>query len=156
MTKYFSRSPRLLSQTEVLICLLSRLNVLRAIITETSNASKGNSPIKTDIQVLSMLRKRTAASKTAAHEFAEAKRDDLKQKQEAEIAVLDEYAGQVETVSDEEITQAIDEVFNPVDGSGSKPNSGLIMKELLKPGGRLQGKAVDKTRVAEMIKKKLS
>ena len=133
-----------------------RLNVLRAIISETSNASKTSSPIKTNMQVLSLLRKKAAASKTASQEFAEAKRDDLKQKQDAEIAVLDEYAGQVETMPEDDISQAVEAAVKSIESSGAKMNAGMVLKELFKRGGRLEDKAVEKAQVAAIVKHRLS
>jgi len=133
-----------------------RLNVLRAIISETSNANKTSSPIKTNMQVLSLLRKKAATSKTASQEFAEAKRDDLKQKQDAEIAVLDEYAGQVETMPEDDISQAVEEVVKSMESSAAKMNAGMVLKELFKPGGRLEDKAVEKAHVAAIVKRRLS
>ena len=135
---------------------LVRLNVLRSIISEASNASKGPSPVKTDLQVLAILRKKASASKAAAQEFAENQREDLKQRQEAEIKVLDEYAGQVETISEEEIFVAVDEVVRSIGEQGGTINAGQLMKELFKPGGKLKDKPVEKGRVAQMIKTRLT
>ncbi|KAF7504045.1 hypothetical protein GJ744_002874 [Endocarpon pusillum] len=128
----------------------SRLNVLRAILSDATNASKGPSPIKTDVQVLALLRKRLAGSKAASEEFAQAKRDDLKAKQDEEIAVMDEYAGQVETVAEEDIARAVEQAYQTLKDS-AKLNAGMMLKELLRPGGLLNGKAVDGSRVAKMV-----
>jgi uncharacterized protein YqeY len=108
------------------------------------------------MQVLSILRKKLSASKTASQEFADAKRDDLKQKQDAEIAVLDEYAGQVETFSEDRISEVVEEVVKTMEGSSAKLNAGLVLKELFKPGGALQDKAVEKAQVAAIVKRRLS
>jgi uncharacterized protein YqeY len=95
----------------------SRLNVLRAIIAEATNAAKTSTPIKDNMQMLALLRKRRAASKTAAAEFLENKREDLSQKQEEEIAVLDEYASQVKVMSEEDTAKYVDEAIKLAMGS---------------------------------------
>jgi uncharacterized protein YqeY len=135
----------------------SRLNVLRAIIAEANNAAKTSSPIKDNMQMLALLRKRRAASKTAAAEFLENKRGDLSQKQEEEIAVLDQYANQVQVMSEEETAAYVDgAISNLQKGAGGTPlNPGTVLKELLKNGGQLEGKPVDKSVVARLVKQRL-
>jgi uncharacterized protein len=133
-----------------------RLNVLRSVIAEVGNASKTSSPIRTNMQVLSILRKKLSASKTASQEFSEANRDDLKQKQDAEIAVLDEYAGQVETFSEDKVSGIVEEVVKSMEGTASKLNAGLVLKELFKPGGALEDKPVEKAQVAAIVKKRVA
>lgn len=91
-----------------------------------------------------------AGSKAASEEFAQARRDDLKVKQDAEIAVMDEYAGQVDTFGEEEISKAIEQAFETLKGT-AKTNAGVVLKELLRPGGTLDGKPVEKSRVAKMV-----
>jgi uncharacterized protein YqeY len=108
------------------------------------------------MQVLSILRKKLSASKTASQEFADAKRDDLKQKQDAEIAILDEYAGQVDTFSEDRISEVVEEVVKTMEGSSAKLNAGLVLKELFKPGGALQDKPVEKAQVAAIVKRRLA
>ena len=127
-----------------------RLNVLRAILADATNASKGPSPIKTDVQVLALLKKRIASSKAASEEFAQAKRDDLKEKQDAEIAVMDEYAGQVETFAEADIAKAVEQAYETLKDA-AKVNAGTVLKELLRPGGTLDGKPVEKSQVAKMV-----
>ena len=132
----------------------ARLNVLRAILSEATNASKGPSPIKTDLHVLALLRKKIAGSRAASEEFAQAKRDDLKEKQDAEIAVMDEYAGQVETIAVEDLSEAVEQAYQKLKDT-MKVNAGLMMRELLGPGGTLDGKPVEKLQVAQMVQEML-
>ena len=126
------------------------------MITEANNASKGAAPLRTDLQVLSLLRKRSAASKAAAQVFAQAKREDLKGKQEAEIAVLEEYAAQVHTMPAQEVGDAIDQALHELGKRGSGLNPGLVMRELFKAGGRLKDKPVETTSLVAMIKSRIS
>lgn len=126
------------------------MNVLRAILSDAANASKGSSPIKTDLQVLALLNKKIAGSKAASEQFAQANRDDLKQKQDAELAVMDEYAGQVETTDVKDLSEAVEEAYRKLKES-TKFSAGLMMRELLGPGGTLAGKPVEKSQLAQMV-----
>lgn len=110
--------------------------------------------MKTDIQVLTLLNKRLAASKAASEEFAQAKRDDLKAKQDAEIAVMDEYARQVKTFPEEEISKAIEQAIHTVKAA-ARVNAGNILKELFRPGGMLDGIPAERSQVARMVQGKL-
>ncbi|OGE49078.1 hypothetical protein PENARI_c023G08649 [Penicillium arizonense] len=136
--------------------LMNRLNVLRALISETNNAAKTSSPIQTDIQLLSLIRKRLNATKDAAKEFEAAERPDLKEKEDAQAVVLEEYAGQVKTMPIAEITEVVVNEINAMSNAGSKPNQGAILKALFANGGPLDGKPVDRREVADEVKKALS
>ena len=130
----------------------SRLNVLRGILAETTNASKTSTPFKTDIQLLSLLKKRAAASRAAAQEFGAARRNDLKDKEEAQVAVLEEYASQVRTVGTHEMMEAIVKVVEEMRTNGVSINTGSVLKAVLGAGGALEGKPVEKAEVARIVK----
>ena len=129
-----------------------RLNVLRAILAETTNASKTSAPIRTDIQLLSLLRKRITASRSAAEEFSTAHRDDLRDKEQAQIAVMEEYAAGVETVGLDEIAEVVARVIGKIRTDGQAISTGSALKALVGPGGEFEGKAVDKAEVARIVK----
>ncbi|MCJ1288271.1 hypothetical protein MMC26_007626 [Xylographa opegraphella] len=130
----------------------NRLNVLRGILAETTNASKTSTPIKTDLQLLSLLKRRAAASKAAAQEFGAARRDDLKEKEEAQVALLEEYASKVKTVGPDELTEAIAKTVEELRTSSVSVNIGSVLKAVSGPGGVLDGKPVEKSEVARMVK----
>ena len=132
------------------------LNVLRAVIADTSNASKSATPFKSDLQVLALLRKRSASSRSAADEFAAAKRADLKEKEEAQIAVLEEYASQVETIDKQEIEQAVRQTMAKLRSEGASLNIGSVMKAVSGAGGPLDGRPAEKGDVALAVKEALS
>ena len=128
-----------------------RLNVLRAMISEYNNASKTNTPIKTDIQLLSLLKKKKASSEAAAAEAKAANRQDLEEKQLAEIKVMDEYAGTVQVMSEDEIKSTVQKVIDamtPGEGGIKVPN---LLKEVFASGGPLEGKSVEKSQVAKVV-----
>lgn len=134
----------------------NRLNVVRGILNEVTNAAKSSSPIKTDMQMLALLRKRAAAAKVASKEFDGAGRADLKDKEDAQISVLDEYAGGVETTSDDEIRNVVSQVVGDMRSSGGNVAMGDVLKRLLAPGGDFEGKPVEKAVVAKMVKEILA
>lgn len=138
------------------IRLIHRLNVLRAIISETNNASKTSSPIKTDLQLLSLIRKRASASKDAGRQFEEANRNDLKEKEDAQVAILEEYAGQVETVGPEEVQDAVSQTIAALQKDGKKVEIGAVLKMLFAPGGVLDGKPAEKSQVSAVAKELVS
>ena len=126
--------------------------MLRGLLAETTNAAKTSNPIKTDIQLLSLLRKRAAASRSAAHEFSAANRTDLQDKEMAQVSVLEGYASGVETLSEGDITAAIQEVVGKMRMEGKNVNLGSVIKELLGPDGVLAGKPVENKEVARLAK----
>jgi len=130
----------------------NRLNVLRSILAETTNAAKTSNPLRTDIQILALLRKQAATSRSAAQEFGAAKREDLQGKEMAQVAVLDEYAAGVETLGESEITAAIQDVIGKMRTDGKDVNLGAVIKELLGPEGALQGRPVENKEVARLVR----
>ena len=128
------------------------MNVLRAILAETTNAAKTSSPFKTDLQLLSLLRRRAAASKAAAQEFDSAKREDLRDKELAQAVVMEEYASGVQTMGEEEITGIIQDVIHKTKASGQSVSMGSLLKAVLGPGGALDGKPVENATVAKLAR----
>lgn len=126
------------------------------MISETNNAAKTSSPIQTDIQLLSLIRKRAAAAKEAAQQFAEADRPDLKEKEDAQIAILEEYAGHVKTLSVDEVEAIIAKEISAMKEAGKKMEIGQVLKALFAPGGALDGKPADRKEVAGLVKKAVS
>ena len=120
-----------------------RLNFLRAIISETNQAASSKQPITDDMRLLALLKKRKAACKVAAEEAESAGRSDLREKQEQEIEILNQYAGQVQMMSASEVREIVRQIA---------PDMGPVMKKLFEPGGPLDGKTVDRTMVAEIVR----
>ncbi|KAF2971113.1 hypothetical protein GQX73_g2481 [Xylaria multiplex] len=134
----------------------ARLSVLRAALSAVLNASKTPSPITTDAALVALLRKQARGCAEARDEFAAAGREDLVSKEEAQIAVLDEYmvGSGVEELSGDQLISVVQEV---VAGLGDeKPKMGDIMKTLLAPGGPLDGKNFEKAELARVVKNAMS
>lgn len=100
-----------------------------------------------------MLKKKKAASQTAAKEAEAAHRQDLKEKEDKQIVILDEYAGSVQLMSAEDVKAV---VMVAIQEMGDKAkNVGVVMKELVGLGGKLNGKPVDNKQLSTIIKESL-
>jgi len=134
----------------------NRLSVLRGLLAEVTNQAKTSSPVKTDMQMLSLLRKRTASAKAASDEFKAAGRQDLVEKEDGQVQVLEEYAEGVETMSLDDVREAVVKTVDEVKQESGKANMGDVLKKLLGPGGNLDGKPVEKKDVAAIVKEVLA
>ncbi|GAW12139.1 hypothetical protein EKO27_g4231 [Xylaria grammica] len=134
----------------------ARLSVLRAALASTLNASKTSSPITTDVALVALLRKQARGCADARAEFAAAGRDDLATKEEAQIAILDEYleGSGVEELDGDQLRAVVQGAVAGL--GGEKPKMGDIMKILLAPGGPLDGKNVEKAELARVVKQATS
>ncbi|KAI0132358.1 Yqey-like protein-domain-containing protein [Xylariales sp. AK1849] len=135
----------------------ARLTVLRSILSATLNASKTANPIATDAQVVALLRKTARASEDASAEFKDAGREDLVEKEQAQIKVLDEYVvgSGVSVASEDELRTLVAGVVTAITSEGEvqgKARFGDVMKILVGPGGPLDGKTVDKAELAKIVK----
>ncbi|PGG98027.1 hypothetical protein AJ80_09596 [Polytolypa hystricis UAMH7299] len=133
----------------------ARLNVLRSIISQINQQSKTAQPLTTDLHILTLLRKQSSSLHTALDQYASAGRDDLRASAAAELALIDEYAGHVETVGAEEVEKAVKEAVESVREKGGSVNVGTVLKSLFEEGGALEGKPVVRGEVAKVVKELL-
>jgi len=129
----------------------NRLAVLRSLLTQTINASKTSSPVTTDLQMLALLRKNAAASRMALDEFRSAGRSDLADKEDRQLQVMEEYAGSVETVGEEEIRSAVAGVIDKMKADQAKLQMGEVLKRVFAPEV-LGGKPVERGEVVKIVK----
>jgi uncharacterized protein YqeY len=130
-----------------------RLSTIRALLAEITNASKTAKPIENDTTLYALLAKQIKASNSAVEEFEKAKREDLVEKERAQLSVLEELQGKIAVVSDEEIESAVREVLKQVqENSKGDVNAGAVMGRVM---GRLHG-PVDadavRTKVEEAVR----
>src|ERR1700733_1497848 len=111
----------------------NRLSVLRSILSQTLNASKTSAPINTDMQMLALLRKSASASRAASEEFKGAGREDLAEKEDLQVKIMEEYAGGVETMSEEQIREAVQGVLAKMKAEGTKIQVGDLLKKVFAP-----------------------
>ncbi|KAK0298374.1 hypothetical protein LTR82_018372, partial [Friedmanniomyces endolithicus] len=117
----------------------TRLAVVRSLLAEVTNAAKTSSPIRTDMQLLSLLRKSAAAAQTAKAEFAGVGRQDLVEHEEQQAKVLEEYAGVVEPLGADSVRDAVQRAVEQgraaLAAGGKAANMGDVLKKLLGAGG---------------------
>jgi uncharacterized protein YqeY len=133
----------------------NRLSVLRALLSQTLNASKTSNPINTDMQILALLRKSASAAKAASAEFKGAGRQDLADKEDLQAKIMEEYAGDVQLMGREEIRSAVKGVLDGMRSEGAKMQTGDIMKRIFSPE-LLGGKPVEKGDVVKIVKEMLA
>jgi len=129
----------------------NRLSVLRSILSQTLNASKTSTPINTDMQMLALLRKSAKASRAASEEFKGAGRDDLAEKEDLQVNIMEEYAVGVETMSAEQIRLAVQDIIAKMKTEGAKMQMGDVLKRVFAPEA-LGEKPVEKGDVARIVK----
>ena len=134
----------------------ARLTVLRSVLAATLNASKTNSPIKTDAQLVALLRKTARSSQDARDEANAAGREDLVEKEQAQIQVLEEYvAGSgVESLNEDDLSEIVRSIMSEIaaESIDSKAKIPEAMKRLFAPGGPLDSKDVQKSDVVKAVK----
>ncbi|KAL2040430.1 hypothetical protein N7G274_006873 [Stereocaulon virgatum] len=128
----------------------SRLDVLRGLISEVTNAAKTSNPIVTDLQMVNMIRKRVKSSEAASEEFQNAKREDLKAREVAQIGVLQEYLPS-RSLSEEDLTTMIQDVIGRMRTEGKDVRLGSVMKALVADSGGLNGQSVDMRNVSRLV-----
>ncbi len=128
----------------------SRVEVLRFTLAGLQGALKDKNVKEpgvalTDEEVISLMQKESKRRKDAIALFVQGKRDDLAQKESADLAIIAEYLP--EEMTEAEIAKVIDTVR--AQGASDFPS---VMREAMKV---LKGKA-DGKMVGEIIKKKIS
>jgi uncharacterized protein len=110
------------------------------------------------MQVLALLRKRKVATENAKKEAEAANRPDLAAKQDKEMETIDELVGSVKVVDADTLRSLARSAIETLKGSGQDVGlkQGLVMKQLVKPGGELDGKPYDGRTLSEIVKEELS
>ena len=76
--------------------------------------------MRSESQVLALLAKQAKANKGAAAEFEAANRDDLREREEAQLAVLNEYIRLIPTVPESEFAEAVTTILANLKANGAK------------------------------------
>lgn len=103
-----------------------------------------------------MIRKRSNAANDVAQQLAAAGRFDLKEREDSQVAILEEYASNVKTMSPDEIKAVVSQEVSKLKEAGKKVEIGPVMKSLLAPGGALDGKPAERAEVAKITKEEVS
>lgn len=105
--------------------------------------------------MLNIVRKRIKNSEAAVEEFQNAKRDDLKDRELGQIAVLEAYIGEGDSMGEDDITRVIQDVIGRLRSEEKTVTQGTVMKSIVGPGGTLENQAVDRQVVAKLVKGEL-
>ena len=104
--------------------------------------------------MLNIIHKRVKSSEAAAEEFHDAKREDLRAREVAQITVLEEYMPS-KTLNEEDLVTIIQDAIRKTRTDGTDANRGSVMKALVGEGGALDGQLVDKKEVARLVTRML-
>ena len=127
-----------------------RLSVLRMMKTAVKNKEIEKMKPLEENEVMAVLNTLVKQRKDSIEQFRKGGREELAQKEEAEIKIIEEYLPAA--ASEDDIRKAIDEAVQETSGASMK-DMGKVMKAAL---ARLAGKSADGSRVSQMVKEKLS
>ena len=127
-----------------------RLGVLRMMKTAVKHKEIDKMKALEEGEVISVLNTLVKQRKDSIEQFRKGGREELAQKEEAEIKIIEEYLPAA--ASDDDIRLAIAEAMEET-GAASIKDMGKVMKAAM---ARLAGKTADGSRVSTLVKEKLS
>lgn len=125
------------------------VSTLRFVISKTDNARIAKGSELSDDEALSEIAKEAKRHKESIEAFRSAGREELAQKEEAELKVLSGYLP--EEMSREEIAKFVDEAISEA-GASSISDMGKVMSKVME---KVKGRA-DGGSVSAIVKEKLS
>lgn len=127
-----------------------KLGVLRMMKTAVKNKEIEKMKTLEEAEVLAVFNSLVKQRKDSIEQFRKGGREELAQKEEAEIKVIEQYLPAL--ASEDDIRRAIEEAIHET-GATSMKEMGKVMKATQI---RLAGKTVDGARVSQMVKEKLT
>lgn len=127
-----------------------RLSVLRMMKAAVKNKEVEKMKPLEEGEVIAVLTTLVKQRRDSVEQFRKGSREELAQKEEAEIKIIEEYLPAA--ASEEDVRRAIEEAIQET-GAASMKDMGKVMKATL---ARLAGKTADGGRVSQMVKEKLS
>jgi uncharacterized protein YqeY len=127
-----------------------KLGVLRMMKTAVKNKEVEKMKALDEPEVLAVFNSLIKQRKDSIDQFRKGGREELAQKEEAEIKVIESYLPAAAT--DDDIRRAIEEAIQET-SAASMNDMGKVMKATQ---ARLAGKTVDGARVSQMVKEKLA
>ena len=128
----------------------ARTSTLRMVKAAITNREKEGGGELTDEDVQKLLRSQVKQRRDSVEQYQKANRQDLADKEQAEIAIIETYLPQA--ASQEEIDQAVAAAITDA-GATSMKDMGAVMKAAM---AKLAGKNADGKMVSESVKTKLS
>jgi len=127
-----------------------KLGVLRMMKAAVMNKKVEKMKDLEEAEVLAVFNSLVKQRKDSIDQFRKGGREELAQKEEAEIKVIESYLPAA--ASDDDIRRAIEEAIQET-AAASMKDMGKVMKATQ---ARLAGKTVDGARVSQMVKEKLA
>lgn len=127
-----------------------KLGVLRMMKTAVKNKEVEKMKALEQPEVLAVFNSLVKQRKDSIDQFRKGGREELAQKEEAEIKVIESYLPAA--ASEDDIRRAIEEAIQETAASSMK-DMGKVMKATQ---SRLAGKTADGARVSQMVKEKLA
>jgi uncharacterized protein YqeY len=127
-----------------------RLSVLRMMKSAVKNKEVEKMKSLEEPEVLAVLNSLVKQRRDSVEQFRKGGREELAQKEEAEIKIVEEFLPAA--ASDEDIRNAIDAAIRET-GAASIKDMGRVMKAALT---QLAGKTADGGRVSQLVKEKLA
>ena len=127
-----------------------RLSVLRMMKSAVKNKEIEKMKPLEEGECIAVLNTLVKQRKDSVEQFRNGGREELAQKEEAEIKIIEEYLPAAAT--DDEILAAVSKAIEET-GASSIKDMGKVMKATM---GRLSGKTADGSRVSQLVKEKLS
>ena len=124
-------------------------NIKKVILEEEVNAREAGKESLTETQEMDLLAKLAKQRRDSIKQYTQAGRQELADQEAAELAIIEGYLPK--QLSDDEISQIIDEVIVQV-GASSAKDMGKVMGPAMQ---QLKGKA-DGKKVQEIVKTKLN
>jgi uncharacterized protein YqeY len=126
-----------------------RLGVIRMLRSNIKNAEIEAKKELDDDEIISLLATQVKQRRDAAQTYRDGGRDDLAEKEEGEIAILQEFMPAA--LSEEELHELIEQAVTEL-GATSMQDMGKVMKQVsVATRGRAEGRVV-----SEMVKKRLA
>jgi uncharacterized protein YqeY len=127
-----------------------RLDVLRMMKSAVKLKEVEKMKALEESEVIAVMNTLVKQRKDSIEQFRKGGREELAQKEEAEIKVIEEYLPAA--ASEEDIRQAVAEAIKET-GAASMKDMGKVMKAAI---ARLAGKSADGARISHTVKEKLS
>ena len=128
----------------------ARTSTLRMVKAAIMNREKEGGAQLTDEDVMKLLRSQVKQRRDSVEQYQKAGRQELADKETAEIAIIESYLPQAASAA--EIEQAVSEAIANT-GASTMKEMGTVMKAAMV---KLAGKNADGRLVSEAVKKKLS
>ena len=127
-----------------------RLDVLRMMKSAVKLKEVEKMKALEEAEVIAVLNTLVKQRKDSIEQFRKGGREELAQKEEAEIKIIEEYLPAA--ASEDDIRRAVEQAVQET-GAASMKDMGKVMKAAL---AHLAGKSADGARVSQLVKEKLS